>query len=130
MVLSLDSDSSIISSLVFSANRCSSLLLGRVGFFMVTEAAKGTSSGAGDLAEAADFVEEGLSAEGRKRSGELHSLLLLCVVVEAAEEENGGPPGKKPWGNPWPPLAAAADIAAAICWGDLNMAMGSISGLL
>ena len=60
----------------------------------MTEAARGTSSGAGDLAEAADFVEEGLSAEGRKRSGELHSLLLLCVVVEAAEEENGGPPGK------------------------------------
>ena len=82
------------------------------GFFMVTEAAKGTSSGTGDLAEDADFVEEGLSAEALKRSGELHSLLLLCVVVEAAEDENGGPPGKKPWGNPIPPVAAAT--AAAI----------------
>ena len=94
------------------------------------EAAKGTSSGTGDLAEDADFAEEGLSAEARKRSGELHSLLLLCVVVEAADDEKGGPPGKpgKPWGNPIPPVAAAT--AAAICEGDLNIAMGSISGLL
>lgn len=79
---------------------------------MVTEAAKGTSSGAGDLAEAADFVEEGLSAEGRKRSGELHSLLLLCVVVEAAEEENGGPPGKKAMGES---LASASGSGRHSC---------------
>ena len=34
-------------------------------FFMVTEAAKGTSSETGDLAEDADLVEEGLSATAR-----------------------------------------------------------------
>ena len=48
--------------------------------------------------------------------------------VEAAEDENGGPPGRNPWGKPIPPVAAAT--AAAICEGDLNIAIGSISGLL
>ena len=132
MVLSLDPESSIISSSTSSfIGDCSGLVLEAMeaGFFMVTEAAKGTSSGTGDLAEDADFVEEGLSAEALKRSGELHSLLLLCVVVEAAEDENGMEfPGKNPWGKPIPPVAAAT--AAAICEGDLNIAIGSISGLL
>ena len=73
------------------------------------EAAKGTSSaGAGDFAEAADFVEDGLSAEVRNRSGELHSLLLLRVVVEVAVLKGGG--GRNPGGK-FPEAAAAAKAA-------------------
>ena len=94
--------------------------------FFTTEAASGTSSGAGDFADEADLVEDGLSAEVRNRSGELHSLLLLLVVVDVAVLNGGG--GKNPGGKL--PAAAAAAMAADICEGDLNMAMGSIRGLL
>lgn len=91
------------------------------------EAANGTSSaGAGDLAEEADFVEDGLSADVRKRSGELHSLLLLLVVVEVAVLNGGG--GKNPGGKF--PEAAAAAKAAVICEGERNKAIESINGLL
>ena len=80
------------------------------------------------MSDVADLVEDGLppSAEVRKRSGELHSLLLLRVVVEVAVLKGGG--GKKPGGRL--PEAAAAATAAAICEGERNMAMGSIRGLL
>ena len=82
------------------------------------EAARGTSSGTGDLeAEAADLVELGLSEAVRKRSGELHSLLLLLVDVEC--ERGGKNPAKPAMEDPGGGLNIAV-IAA----------MGSTKGLL